>query len=77
MAEIAVLVVFDIQLQASSQISMRNRFVYDGWVYNFINITPHQIDSLVFGFARSFEKKIKIKVKTKICARSINKIYVE
>ena len=30
MAEIAVLMVFDIQSQTSSQISMRNRFVYDG-----------------------------------------------
>ena len=33
MEEIAVLMVFDIWLQASSRISMRNRFVYDRWVY--------------------------------------------
>ena len=33
MEEIAVLMAFDIRLQASSRISMRNRFVYDGWVY--------------------------------------------
>ena len=32
MAEIAVLMVFDIRLHASSQIAMQNRFVYDGWV---------------------------------------------
>ena len=32
MAEIAVLMVFDIRLHASSRISMRNRFVYDGSV---------------------------------------------
>ena len=33
MEEITVLTVFDIRLQASSRISMRNRFLYDGWVY--------------------------------------------
>ena len=33
MAEIADLMVFDIRLQASSRISMPNRFMYDG--YNF------------------------------------------
>ena len=32
MAEIAVLMVFDIRLHASSRISLRNRFMYDGWV---------------------------------------------
>ena len=32
MAEIAVLMVFDIRLHASSLISARNRFVYDGRV---------------------------------------------
>ena len=31
-AEIAVWMVFDIRLHASSRISMRNRFVYDRWV---------------------------------------------
>ena len=34
MAEIALFMVFDIRLQASSCISMRNRwFVYAGWIY--------------------------------------------
>ena len=32
MAEIAVLMVFDIRLQTSRRIAMRNRFVFDGWV---------------------------------------------
>ena len=32
MAEIALLMVFDIRLNASSRISMRNRFVCDGYV---------------------------------------------
>ena len=34
-----------------------------------IFIRPHQIDSLVFGFARLFEKKIEIKVKKKKYAK--------
>ena len=33
MEEISVFMFFDIRLQALSRISMRNRFVYDGWVY--------------------------------------------
>ena len=33
MAEIAVLMVFDTRLQASSRFSIRTRFVYDGWLY--------------------------------------------
>ena len=33
---------------------------------------PHQIDSLDFGFALSFEKKNEIKVKN-LCARSMKK----
>ena len=33
MEKIAVLIVFDIRLQASSRISMRNRCVYNEWVY--------------------------------------------
>ena len=32
MAEIPVLLVLDIRLPASSRISMRNQFVYDGWI---------------------------------------------
>ena len=32
MTEIAIFIVFYIRLHASSRISMRNRFVYDGWV---------------------------------------------
>ena len=32
METIAVLMLFDSRLQASSRISMRNRCVYDGWV---------------------------------------------
>ena len=36
--EIAVFMVFDIRLQTSSRISMRNRFVYDGWGYIFSSI---------------------------------------
>ena len=39
--KIAVLMLFDIRLQASSRISMRNRCVYDGWVmYIFSSIMP-------------------------------------
>ena len=32
MAEFAVSLVLNIRLPASSRISMRNRFVYDGWI---------------------------------------------
>ena len=32
MAEIAVLLVLEIRFPASSRISMRNQFVYDGWI---------------------------------------------
>ena len=32
MTKIAVLMVFDIGVQASIQIAMRNRYVYDGWI---------------------------------------------
>ena len=39
MAEIAVLMVFDIRLQASSRISMQNRFVYDEYNFSSIMLT--------------------------------------
>ena len=48
----------------------------NGKFWNQYNIRPHQIDSLVFGFARSFEKKIEMKVK-QFCVLSINKICYE
>ena len=32
MAEIAMLLVLDIRLPASGQISMQTRFVFDGWI---------------------------------------------
>ena len=44
MEKIAVLMVFDIRLHASSRISMRNRHVYDGWVY----VKQYYADVLLF-----------------------------